>query len=83
MARKAVGAVGRIALRLPGRANTCTYKLVSLLSMEISHITSEALISLASELCNYDTVLLEKNNILSAKKLMFSPELMMALDTYM
>ena len=51
VARKAIQAIGKIALRLPGRANTCTHKLISLLSMEISHVTSEALISLASELC--------------------------------
>ena len=52
VARKAVGAVGRIALRLPERANICANKLVSLLSMEISYVTSEALIALASEKCN-------------------------------
>ena len=50
VARKAIQAIGKIALRLPGRANTCTHKLISLLSMEISHVTSEALVSLASEL---------------------------------
>ena len=55
VARKAVRAVGRIALRLPERANTCADKLMSLLSMEISYVTSEALIALASEIHYYDT----------------------------
>ena len=49
VARKAIQAIGKIALRLPGRANTCTEKLLSLISMEISHVTCEALVSLASK----------------------------------
>ena len=56
VARKAVRAVGRIALRLPERANTCADKLMSLLSMEISYVTSEALIALASEIHYYDNI---------------------------
>ena len=55
VARKAIQAVGKIALRLPGRANTCTDKLISLLAMEISHVSCEALVSLASEFtCVHD-----------------------------
>ena len=51
VARKAIRAIGKISLRLPGRANACADKLISLLAMEIGHVTSEALISLAGQLC--------------------------------
>jgi hypothetical protein len=50
VARKAIEAVGKIALRVAARANTCADKLVSLLAMEIDYVTAETLISLASEL---------------------------------
>lgn len=50
VARKAIQAIGKIALRVPARANTCADKLVSLLAMEIDYVTAETLISLASEL---------------------------------
>lgn len=56
VARKAIQAIGKIALRLPGRANTCTQKLISLISMEIGHVTSQALICLASKLMLIVTV---------------------------
>lgn len=49
VARKAIQAVGKIALRVAARANTCADKLVSLLAMEIDYVTAETLISLASE----------------------------------
>ena len=49
VARKAIQAIGKIALRVAARANTCADKLVSLLVMEIDYVTAETLVSLASE----------------------------------
>ena len=49
VARMAIQAVGKIALRVSARANTCADKLVSLLAMEIDYVTAETLVSLASE----------------------------------
>ena len=49
VARKAIQAIGKIALRVSARANTCADKLVSLLAMEIEYVTAETLVSLASE----------------------------------
>ena len=49
VARKAIQAIGKIALRVSARANTCADKLVSLLSMEIDYVTAETLVSLASK----------------------------------
>ena len=49
VARKAIQAMGKIALRVSARANTCADKLVSLLAMEIDYVTAETLVSLASE----------------------------------
>ena len=49
VARKAIQAIGNIALRVAARANTCADKLVSLLAMEIDYVTAETLVSLASE----------------------------------
>ena len=49
VARKAIQAIGKIALRVAARANTCADKLVSLLAMEIDYVTAETLVSLASE----------------------------------
>lgn len=49
VAKKAIQAIGKIALRLPGRANACANKLLSLLATEISYVTSESLVSLASQ----------------------------------
>lgn len=49
VARHAIQAVGRIALRLPARANMCVDKLLSLLTMEIDYVTSEALVVMTSE----------------------------------
>ena len=49
VARMAIQAAGKIALRVSARANTCADKLVSLLAMEIDYVTAETLVSLASE----------------------------------
>lgn len=49
VARHAIQAVGRIALRLPARANICIDKLLSLLTMEIDYVTSETLVVMTSE----------------------------------
>ena len=49
VARKAIQAIGKIALRVSARANTCADKLVSLLAMVIEDVTAETLVSLASE----------------------------------
>ena len=49
VARRAIQAIGKIALRVSARANTCADKLVSLLSMEIGYVTAETLVSLASK----------------------------------
>lgn len=49
VARKAIQAIGRIALRLSTRANTCVDKLLALLIMEIDYITAETLVAMTSE----------------------------------
>lgn len=49
VARKAIQAIGHIALCLPARANTCVEKLLSLLAMEIDYVTSETLVATTSE----------------------------------
>ena len=49
VAGKAIQAISQIALCLSARANTCVDKLLSLLTMEIDHITSEALVAMTSE----------------------------------
>ena len=49
VARNAIQAIGRIALRLQSRANTCVDKLVSLLVLEIDYVTSETLVVMTSE----------------------------------
>lgn len=51
VARNAIQAVGRIALRLQSRANICVDKLLSLLVLEIDYVTSETLVVMTSE-CN-------------------------------
>jgi hypothetical protein len=50
VARNAIQAVGRIALRLPARANICVDKLISLLVLDIDYVTSETLVVMTSEL---------------------------------
>ena len=50
VARHAIQAVGRIALRLPARANICVDRLLSLLTLDIDYVTSETLIVMTSEL---------------------------------
>ncbi len=49
VARKSIQAVGKIALRLPARANICVDKLLSLLILEIDYVTSETLVVMMSE----------------------------------
>ena len=49
VARNAIQAVGRIALRLPARANFCADKLLSLLSLNVDYITSETIIVMTSK----------------------------------
>ena len=49
VARHAVQAVGKIALRLPARANICTDKLLSLLNLQVDYITSETVIVMTSK----------------------------------
>ena len=49
VARKAIQAVGCIALRLSARANTCVDKLLSLLTMDVDYITAETLVAMTSE----------------------------------
>ena len=49
VARHAIEAVGKIALRLQARANVCVDKLLSLLNLEIDYVTSEALVVMTSE----------------------------------
>ena len=49
VARKAIQAIGCIALRLHARANTCVDKLLSLFTMEIDYVTSETLVATTSE----------------------------------
>ena len=49
MAQKAIKAIGIIALQLPPLANMCVDKLLSLLVMEIDHITSEVMVTMTSE----------------------------------
>ena len=49
VAKNAIQAVGRIALRLPARANTCVGKLLSLLTLEVDYVTSETLVVMTSE----------------------------------
>ena len=49
MAQKAIKAIGIIALQLPSLANMCVDKLLSLLVMEIDHITSEVMVTMTSE----------------------------------
>lgn len=49
VARKAIQAVGRIALRLPARANSCVYKLLLLLHLNIDYITSETIAVMTSK----------------------------------
>lgn len=50
VAQQAIQAIGSIAVRVSSRANMCVDKLMTLLSMEIDHITSEIIIIMASEL---------------------------------
>ena len=49
VARQAIQAVGKIALRVSARANICVDKLLSLLSIEIDYVTSETIIVMTSE----------------------------------
>ena len=49
VARKAIQAVGKIALKLPARANACVDKLLSLFNFETDYITSEILIVMTSK----------------------------------
>lgn len=49
VARSAIQAVGKIALRIPSRANTCVDKLLSLLTLDIDYVTSETLVVMTSE----------------------------------
>lgn len=49
VARNAIQAIGRIALRLQSRANICVDKLLSLLVLEIDYVTSETLVVMTSE----------------------------------
>ncbi len=54
VARHAIEAVGKIALRLPARANICVDKLLSLLNLEIDYVTSEALVVMTSEYVSWE-----------------------------
>lgn len=54
VAGKAIQAISQIALCLSARANTCVDKLLSLLTMEIDHITSEALVAMTNILRKFD-----------------------------
>ena len=49
VARNAIQAVSRIALRLPSRANFCVDKLLALLHLKVDYITSETVIVMTSE----------------------------------
>ncbi len=49
VARKSIQAVGKIALRLPARANACVDRLLSLLVLNINYVTSEILVVMSSE----------------------------------
>lgn len=49
VARNAIQAVGRIALRLPARANACVDKLLLLLNLRIDYITSETIAVMSSK----------------------------------
>ena len=50
VAQQAIQAIGSIAVRVSSRANMCVDKLMTLLSMEIDHITSEVIVIMTSEL---------------------------------
>ena len=49
VAKQAIHAIGKIALKLSARANTCVDKLLSLLTMDIDYVTSETLVAMTSE----------------------------------
>ena len=55
VAKKAIQAIGQIALRLTVRADICVDKLLSLLGMDIDYVTSETLVSMTSKQ-NYYTM---------------------------
>ena len=50
VAQQAIQAIGSIAVRVSSRANMCVDKLMTLLGMEIDHITSEVIVIMTSEL---------------------------------
>ena len=47
--KQAISSIGSVALRLPELAHTCVKKLLSLLSYNISCVTSNVLMCLTSE----------------------------------
>lgn len=48
VARNAIQAIGKIALRQPTRSNICVDKLLSLLPLDIDYVISETLIVMTS-----------------------------------
>ena len=54
VARHAIEAVGKIALKLQARANVCVDKLLSLLNLEIDYVTSQALVVMTSKCMSVD-----------------------------
>ena len=49
VSKQAISSIGNVALRLPELAHTCVKKLLSLLSYNISCVTSNVLVCLTSE----------------------------------
>lgn len=49
-ARKSIEALATIAQRIPAKANTCVDRLLSLLTLQVDHITAETLVALTSKL---------------------------------
>ena len=60
VARNAIQAVGRIALRLPSRANFCVDKLLALLQLKVDYITSETVVVMTSESMEFECHMMEK-----------------------
>jgi AP-4 complex subunit beta-1 len=57
VSRKSIEALGTMALKIPEHAQTCVVKLLSLLSLEVKHITSETLFAFTKILRNYESML--------------------------
>lgn len=48
VAQSALRAIGAIAIQVSGQANDCVDTLLSLLALDIDHITSEIMVSMTS-----------------------------------